>query len=124
MEPKAHPPSGSLPVSNAFVLDVVVLSLAFLVFDAVAAGFVGTPALEDEHRLEAETSTALDLTATIDHDRLPAWWATHVENDEVTEFRVEFDADVALPTGTVTVSLGELEHVETVETDVWGEKRA
>lgn len=118
MEPKAHPPSGSLPVSNAFVLDVVVLSLAFLVFDAVAAGFVGTPALE------AETSTALDLTATIDHDRLPAWWATHVENDEVTEFRVEFDADVALPTGTVTVSLGELEHVETVETDVWGEKRA
>ena len=105
-------------VDNPTPIDATISRIGYTV--RMNGVVVGEGDLEDEHRLEAETSTALDLTATIDHGRLPAWWVTHVENDERTEFRVEFEADVALPTGTVTVSLEELEHAETVETDVRG----
>ncbi|MFW5929985.1 MAG: LEA type 2 family protein, partial [Halobacteriota archaeon] len=33
--------------------------------------------------------TRLDLTAAFQHDRVPDWWKTHVDNDETTTLQVE-----------------------------------
>jgi len=34
----------------------------------------------------------VDVDVTIDNDRLPEWWVTHIRNDEETELRVVFHA--------------------------------
>ncbi len=72
--------------------------------------------------LESGEETTITATTAIEHDRLDEWWVTHLENDQRSELRVEFEGRIELPTGsTVTVPLEALTYEETVETDLLGE---
>lgn len=63
----------------------------------------------------------VEATTEIRNGRLDEWWVSHLENDQVTELRIEFSATIELPSGqTVEVPLDRLTYTETIETDFFG----
>ncbi len=81
---------------------------------------VGEGATDREYVIPGGTTETVETEAVIRNDRLDDWWVTHLQNDEVTELRIEFDAVVELPTGTeIRVPLEELTYERTIETDIF-----
>ncbi len=86
---------------------------------------VGEGSTEREYVVPPHTERTLEATTAIQNDRLDDWWVTHLENDQVTDLRIEFSATVELPGGaTVEVPLDALTYTETIETDFFGNKGA
>jgi LEA14-like dessication related protein len=82
---------------------------------------IGDGATSREYVIEPGTRETIEATAAIRNGRLDEWWVSHLENDQVTELRIEFSATVGLPTGeTVDVPLDALTYTETIETDFFG----
>ncbi|MFP8955794.1 LEA type 2 family protein [Natrialbaceae archaeon A-CW3] len=74
-----------------------------------------------EYVLQPGQETTVETVTRIDNENLDDWWVTHVENDEVSDLRIEFVATFELASGTtITVPLESLTYEETVETDIWG----
>ncbi len=55
---------------------------------------VGGGGTVDGFRLGAGETDELDLCVTVDNERLPEWWATHVDNGEHTEITVDVSGAV------------------------------
>ncbi|USZ73092.1 LEA type 2 family protein [Natronosalvus halobius] len=86
---------------------------------------VGLGESDREYVLQPGEETTIVTTTRIDNGNLDDWWVTHVENDEVSDLRIEFDATFELASGTtITVPLEALTYEETVETDIWGNDEA
>ncbi|MCU4750750.1 LEA type 2 family protein [Halobacteria archaeon AArc-curdl1] len=82
---------------------------------------IGQGESDREHVLQPGRETTVDTTTHIENRNLDDWWVTHVENEEVSELRIEFTADFELAAGTtISIPLEEMTYEETVETDIWG----
>lgn len=97
--------------------DVPVTGLGYTV--AVNDVALADGELDRRYLLESNETTTLTATAVIENDRLEEAWLSHLDNDETSTLRIEFEADAELPTGsTVTLPLDALAHEETIETDL------
>ena len=84
---------------------------------------LGEGATEEEYVIPGGATETIRTEAIIHNNRLGEWWVTHLQNDQVTELRIEFDAVVELPTGEeIRVPLEELTYERTIETDVFDNK--
>lgn len=84
---------------------------------------VGEGATEEVYVIEGGTTETVRATTTIDNRQLDDWWVTHIQNDQVSQLRINFYARVELPTGsTVRLPLTELTYTKEVETDIFGTK--
>ncbi len=82
---------------------------------------IGQGESDREHVLQPGRETTVDTTTRIENQNLDDWWVTHVENEEVSDLRIEFTADFELVSGvTISIPLEEMTYEETVETDIWG----
>lgn len=79
---------------------------------AVAMNDVEVAAGEDDLTLPAGRSTER-VTVSLRNDRIPEWWATHVENGEETEVTI----DATIGSDALGLSTGRTEE-RTVETDL------
>ncbi|MFC7045445.1 LEA type 2 family protein [Halobacteriaceae archaeon GCM10025711] len=88
---------------------------------------MGSGATDREYVIPPHESRTIETTATLRNERLDEWWVTHVERNQTTDLRIEFDARLDM-TGvggsTVTVPLRQLTYTETIETDLFGTKNA
>ena len=79
---------------------------------------VGDGATAREHVIEPHTTETIEAGTAIRNAALDEWWVSHLENDQVTELRVEFAATVEIAGGqTIKVPLDALTYTETIETD-------
>ena len=104
-------------------IDIPVTELEYTIYanDVV----VGEGETLDEHLLEGDTTTEIETKTVVDAGSLQEWWVTHLENEERTTVRIEFDAEVDIGSGDpTTVPLDPLTREETVETDLLGNKSA
>jgi LEA14-like dessication related protein len=84
---------------------------------------VGEGVTERPYVIEGGATKTIETTPVIRNERLDDWWVTHLENDQVTQLRIDFYARVELPTGTeIRVPLNELAYERTIETDIFGNK--
>jgi len=85
---------------------------------------VGEGELAETESIPPKTARVVETPTVIDNDRLDEWWVTHVRNDQTTELRIDFYAEVELPgiSETVRVPLDELTYTQTIETDMFGNK--
>jgi len=84
---------------------------------------VGEGVTERPYVIEGGATETIETTPVIRNERLDDWWVTHLENDQVTQLRIDFYARVELPTGTeIRVPLDELAYERTIETDIFGNK--
>ncbi|WP_255194389.1 LEA type 2 family protein [Natronobeatus ordinarius] len=82
---------------------------------------LGEGAIDREYVIESGEETTVDGTVAFENERLVTWWRSHLENDETSHLRLEFEAVAELPDGsTITVALDDLTHEETIETDHGG----
>jgi LEA14-like dessication related protein len=65
-----------------------------------------------------ETRT-IRATTVLYNEHLDEWWVTHLQNDQVTDLRIDFSARFELPTRTVEIPLDPLTYTRTIETDVF-----
>jgi LEA14-like dessication related protein len=68
-----------------------------------------------------ETRT-IETTTTLNNQHIDEWWVSHLQNDQVTDLRIDFSARVELPTGTVEIPLDPLTYTRTIETDIFDNK--
>ena len=84
---------------------------------------VGEGATEETYVIPGGGTETLDTRAVIRNQQLDDWWVTHLQNDQVTDLKIEFYARIELPTGNeIRVPLDELTYEETIETDIFDTK--
>jgi LEA14-like dessication related protein len=66
--------------------------------------------------------TRVRTVTYIRNDNLDEWWVTHLERNQVTDVRIDFDAAVEISGTNIQVPLDRMTHNETFETDVFGTK--
>lgn len=87
---------------------------------------MGEGRTRDGYVIESRSAETVELTTTIENQRLDEWWVSHLDEEtyghQVSQLRIDFYAIVELPTGeTITVPLDELTYEETIETDIFDE---
>ncbi|QCC48947.1 LEA type 2 family protein [Halobellus limi] len=83
---------------------------------------VGDGSTESEYVIPPKSTETIEATVYIRNDRIDEWWVTHLERNQVTDLRIDFDARLDLADTTVTVPLDSLTYTETIETDIFGTK--
>ncbi|MGM0591063.1 MAG: LEA type 2 family protein [Halobacteriota archaeon] len=84
---------------------------------------VGDGASEREYVIPPGSSRTIQTTTYIDNDKLDEWWVTHVSQNQVTELRIDFYANVELAAGSsVRLPLDAMTYTRTIETDIFGTK--
>ncbi len=85
---------------------------------------VGAGETEDGQTIPGKTSRVVETPTVIDNENLDEWWVTHVENDQTTELRIDFYAEIEPPgsSETIRVPLDDLTYTQTIETDMFGNK--
>ena len=88
---------------------------------AVGEGRTDEPATIPPGRTET-----IRTETVIRNENLDDWWVTHLQNDQVTDLRIEFYAVVSsdLLPRDVRVPLDELTYERTIETDIFGNENA
>ena len=83
---------------------------------------VGAGETEDGQTIPGKTSRVVETPTVIDNENLNEWWVTHVENDQTTELRIDFYAEIEPPgsSETIRVPLDDLTYTQTIETDMFG----
>ena len=64
----------------------------------------------------------IEATTTLNNQRIDEWWVSHLQNDQVTDLRIDFAARIELPTGTMEIPLDPLTYTRTIETDIFDNK--
>lgn len=73
--------------------------------------------------IPSRTHERLDTRTVIDNPALDDWWVSHLQNDQVTNLRIDFYAVIQLPAGqSVRAPLDRLTYEKTIETDIFGTK--
>lgn len=84
---------------------------------------VGSGTTEGPTTIPARSTETVRARTIIDNPSLDDWWVTHLQNDQVTQLRIDFEARLRLPSGnTVRVPLDPLTYERTIETDIFGNK--
>jgi LEA14-like dessication related protein len=81
---------------------------------------MGTGTTEGYGSIPPKSTRTIRTTAALDNEKIDEWGVTHLENDQVTELRIDFSARLDLPTGTTDLPLRPLTYTETIETDTFG----
>jgi len=85
---------------------------------------VGEGSTESEYVIPPKSTETIEATVYIRNEKIDEWWVTHLERNQVTDLRIDFDARLDLGETTVTVPLDSLTYTETIETDIFGTKPA
>ncbi|WP_327052431.1 LEA type 2 family protein [Halomicrococcus gelatinilyticus] len=81
---------------------------------------VGEGTTDRAHVVAPKSSETVEMRTVIRNERLDEWWVSHVENDQVTDLRIEFYARLELPTGeTIRVPLRGVDYTKRVETHLF-----
>lgn len=85
---------------------------------------VGQGETENAVTIPGKTSRVVETPTVVDNERLDEWWVTHLENDQTTELRIDFYAEVEPPgtSETIRVPLDDMTYTKTIETDMFGTK--
>jgi len=86
---------------------------------------VGAGATDDDYAvvIPPDDTETLDTRTAIANAKLDDWWVSHLENNQVTDLRIDFYAKVELPTGNeARVPLDQLTYENRIETDIFGNK--
>lgn len=83
---------------------------------------VGNGTTDSEHVVEGHTSETIEAETAIRTQKLDEWWVSHLENEQVTQLRIEFYAKIDAGGETFRVALDEMTYEKTVETDIFGTK--
>jgi len=85
---------------------------------------VGDGATNRGHVIEPQTRETIEGGTAIRNQQLDEWWVSHLEQNQVTQLRIDFGITVELAGGQVIeVPLDPLTYMETIETDFFGNKR-
>ncbi|ELZ85798.1 hypothetical protein C453_08283 [Haloferax elongans ATCC BAA-1513] len=85
---------------------------------------VGNGTTESEYVIPPESTKTIEATTYIDNENLDDWWVTHIERNQTTDLRIEFDAKIDAAGTTFSVPLDALTYEKTFETDIFGNKAA
>ncbi|WP_232688350.1 LEA type 2 family protein [Halobacterium zhouii] len=87
---------------------------------------VGQGEVSQTESIPGHTRRTIETPTVIDNERLDEWWVSHLRNNQTTELRIDFYAEVEPPgtTEPVRVPLRELTYTRTIETDIFGSKAA
>ncbi|WP_198662189.1 LEA type 2 family protein [Halorussus litoreus] len=66
------------------------------------------------------TTRTVDATGYLDNEQIPAWWVSHLENDERSELSVSYYVTVEMLGQQYTVELDSMSYNQTVETNAFG----
>ncbi|WP_338741573.1 LEA type 2 family protein [Haloplanus salilacus] len=83
---------------------------------------MGSGATEGHGVIPPGETRTIRATTVLNNENIDEWWVTHLNDDQVTEPRIDFAARVELPTGTVEIPMDPLTYTETIETDIFGNK--
>ncbi|MFB6072764.1 MAG: LEA type 2 family protein [Halobacterium sp.] len=85
---------------------------------------VGSGETQETETIPGKTYRVVETPTAIRNERLDEWWVSHVENNQVTELRIDFYAAVQPPGSdeTIRVPLDDLTYTKTIETDLFGSK--
>jgi LEA14-like dessication related protein len=83
---------------------------------------MGAGATEGHGVIPPGETRTIRATTVLNNENIDDWWVTHLNDDQVTELRIDFAARVELPTGTVEIPMDPLTYTETIETDIFGTK--
>ncbi len=85
---------------------------------------VGDGETAETESIPGKTYRVVETPTAIDNQNLDEWWVTHVENDQTTELRIDFYAEIEPPgsSETIRVPLEGLTYTRTIETDMFGTK--
>ncbi|GAB6862388.1 LEA type 2 family protein [Haloplanus litoreus] len=101
---------------NAYLVPVSELSYHATMNDVA----MGNGSTEGHGVIPPKSTRTIRATTVLDNGNIDEWWVTHLENDQETTLRIDFAAQVDLPTGTVEIPLAPLTYTETIETDIFG----
>lgn len=86
---------------------------------------VGEGQTAREYVIPPKDTETIDATTAIKTPRLDEWWVSHLQNNQVTTLRIEFEATIELPTReTIDVPLDQLTYTDRIETDFFDNKPA
>jgi LEA14-like dessication related protein len=103
---------------NAYAIPVSELS-----YRATMNGIeMGNGTTEDQGVIPPGETRTIEATTTLNNDNIDEWWVSHLQNDQVTDLRIDFSARFELPTETVEVPLDPLTYTRTIETDIFDNK--
>jgi len=87
---------------------------------------VGAGETEETETIPGKTYRVVETPTAIQNENLDEWWVSHVQNNQVTELRIDFYAEVQPPGSeeTVRVALDDMTYTKTIETDLFGTKDA
>jgi LEA14-like dessication related protein len=83
---------------------------------------VGNGTSDREHVIESRSTETIRTQTVIQNQQLDEWWVSHLDNEQVTDLRIDFYAKVEIGGETFRVPLEDLTYEETVETDIFGNK--
>ncbi|UPW00201.1 LEA type 2 family protein [Halorussus gelatinilyticus] len=83
---------------------------------------VGNGSSETGHVIEGHSTETIETRTAIRNGKLDQWWVSHLENDQVTDLRIDFYAELELGGETFRVPLEDLTYRKTIETDIFGNK--
>ncbi|AXG09620.1 LEA type 2 family protein [Haloplanus rubicundus] len=83
---------------------------------------MGNGTTEDQGVIPPGETRTIRATTTLNNDNIDEWWVSHLQNDQVTDLRIDFSARFELPTETVDVPLDPLTYTRTIETDIFDNK--
>ena len=85
---------------------------------------VGEGTSDREHVVEGHSSETIRTETAIRNGKLDDWWISHLENEQVTQLRIDFYAKIELGGETFRIPLDQLTYTKTIETDIFGNKDA
>ena len=81
---------------------------------------VGEGTTNQPYTIPGQSQQTIDAQTTIQNQRLDEWWVSHLQNDQVTQLRIDFYAKIELPTGnTIRIPLDELTYTKEIETEIF-----
>ena len=83
---------------------------------------MGDGTTEDQGVIPPGGTRTIQATTTLNNDNIDEWWVSHLQNDQVTDLRIDFSARFELPTETVEVPLDPLTYTRTIDTDIFDNK--
>lgn len=81
---------------------------------------VGNGTTKRPYTIPAKSEKTVEMRTVIRNQQLNDWWVSHLENDQVTDQKITFYANIELPSGdTVRVPLRQLTYEKRIETQIF-----
>ncbi|WP_435153780.1 LEA type 2 family protein [Haladaptatus sp. DFWS20] len=88
-----------------------------MTMNGIAAGNGTT---ERSYTIPSKSEKTLKMRTVIRNQQLDEWWVSHLENDQATDLKITFYANIELPSGdTVRVPLRQLTYEKRIETQIF-----